>query len=366
MNYKAQQDFLSLVRLGLGHHGDVLSGSVDWQVIQALAERQGLSAIIVDGVEKLADSQRPPKDVLLQWIGEVLQNYEQRFVLYRKAIAELAGFYNSRGYKMMVLKGYACGLNWPKPEHRPYGDIDIWQFGQQKQADEALAEWFKSSRAQGVQEFKIDNSHHHHSVFNYGEFMVENHYDFINVYHHLSNRGLEKMFKELGQDDSHFIEVNGEKVYLPSSNLQALFLLKHSMNDFTSFSVNVRQLLDWAFFVEKNGKYIDWDWLVEVLKKYYMMDFFNTINAICVDDLGFDVSLFHNVQFKPDLKEKVLKNILEPEFTANEPSRIMPRLVYKYKRWRGNAWKHKMCYHESMWSAFWSGVWSHLLKPSSI
>lgn len=363
-----KESFLQIVRLGIGHSVDCISGEIDWANIQALAEQQGLYAVVLDGVEKLSSTQRPPQAFLLEWIGEVLQNYEHRYSEYCRTIAEMAGFYNSHGFKMMVLKGYACGLNWPKPNHRPYGDIDIWQFGQQKEADEALETNFKIQDPS----FKIDNSHHHHSVFNWGDFMVENHYDFINVHHHKSNCGLEAIFKELGADDSHFVEItdastgSATKVYLPSPNLHALFLLKHTMNDFTSFSMTLRQLLDWAFLVEKHSKEIDWKWLVGVLEKYHMLDFFNIINAICVEELGFNPSIFHSVQFKPELKDRVLKDILKPEFTADEPASLIPRLIYKYKRWKGNAWKQEMCYQESMWSSFWYGVWGHLLKPASI
>ena len=257
----------------------------------------------------------------------------------------------------MVLKGYACSLDWTRPNHRPCGDIDLWQFGEQKKADGLLA------KEKGI---KVDNSHHHHTVFTWGDFLVENHYDFINVYHHKSNVALEEIFKELGQDDSHFVELNDEKVYLPSPNLHALFLLKHTMNDFTSFSMTLRQLIDWGFFVEKHTKDVDWDWLIGVLKIFHMIEFYNTINAICVGDLGFDAQIFPNVQFRPDLKDKVLNDILYPKYSASEPSCLIPRLVCKYRRWQGNAWKQKLCYNESRWSAFWSGVWGHLLKPASI
>lgn len=361
------EPFLQLVRLGIGHNADPITEVVDWGYIKTIAKKQGLTALVLDGIDKLNTNQPNstyllPLEFKLEWIGDVLQNYEQRYEQYKDAISGLAGFYNQHGFKMMVLKGYACGLNWPKPNHRPYGDIDIWQFGQQKEADAALA---ASSKFQDSGS-KVDNSHHHHSVFNWGEFMVENHYDFINVYHHKSNRELEAFFKHLGKDDTHYVEVKGEKLYLPSSNLHALFLLKHTMNDFTSFSMALRQLLDWAFFVEKHTCEIDWKWLFEVLTKYHMMDFFNIVNAICVEELGFKPSIFHSVQFKPELKEKVLKDILEPEFTVEEPSNMIPRLIYKYKRWKGNAWKHELCYQESMWSSFWYGVWGHLLKPASI
>lgn len=61
-----------------------------------------------------------------------MQSYEGRYAAYEKAIGSLAGFYNQHGYKMMVLKGYASSLDWHNPKHRPCGDIDIWQFGEQK------------------------------------------------------------------------------------------------------------------------------------------------------------------------------------------------------------------------------------------
>lgn len=349
--------FLTLVQLGINNYASKLPQKVDWAEVRELAEQQGLYAVVLDGIEQLPVASRPPQGMLLEWIGEVLQNYESRYDQYCKTLAEMAGFYNSHGHRMMVLKGYACSLNWPKPEHRPCGDIDIWQFGKYKQADALL------SKEKGI---KVDNSHHHHSVFYWRDFMVENHYDFINVHHHKSNMELEKIFKELGQDDTHYVGVCGERVYLPSSNLHALFLLKHMMNDFTSFSVSLRQLLDWGFYVKKYSKEIDWNWLMEVLEKYHMVDFFNTINAICVEELGFETSIFRNVQFKPELKDKVFDDIMNPEFTVVEPKSLIPRLVYKYKRWKGNSWKHEICYAESMWSAFWSGVWAHILKPKTI
>lgn len=349
--------FLTLVRLGIGNKVSELPQKVDWAKVCEFAEQQGLYAVVLDGIEKLPAGQRPPQELLLEWIGEILQGYEYRYDAYKQTISEMADFYNSHGVKMMVLKGYACSLNWPKPNHRPCGDIDIWQFGKQKEADAAVAR---------EKRIEVDNSHHHHSVFNWGEFTVENHYDFVNVYHHKSNKELEKIFKELGEDDMHCVKVNGNNVYLPSPKLHTLFLMKHMMNDFTSFSVNLRQVLDWAFHIKRYGKEIDWEWMLKVIDKYHMTDFFNTINAICVEELGFEERIFPRVQFNPFLKEKVLADILNPKFSFEEPKYLIPRLVYKYKRWKGNGWKHEMCYNESMWSSFWSGVWGHILKPASI
>ena len=396
-NAELQQTFLSLVRLGIGTSKDVMMpDAIDWTAIKALSDEQGLTAVVLDGVNclnslsslnsskglssskglnslsSLSNSaiQGPPRIEKLQWIGEVDFSYERYYATYKDAISSLAGFYNRHGFKMMVLKGYACSLDWPNPNHRPCGDIDIWLFGRQKEADAVLEEWFKSSSGStcspSVQEFKIDSSHHHHTVFDWHGFAVENHYDFINVHHHRSHAKLEKILKELGKDDSHFVDVNGERVYLPSPNLHALFLLKHAALHFVSTELTFRQVLDWAFFVEKHGKEVDWEWLLPVIEEHGMTPFLNIINAICVEELGFDKTLFPTMQCDPSVKDRVIDEVFASVYEDDEPGNVFMRQISRFRRWKGNAWKHELCYKESMWSAFWSGVWGHLLKPKSI
>ena len=348
--------FLSLIRLGIGKHAEAIPKIKEWADVEDLAIRHGLSAVLVDGVEQLTGPYRPPQDILLQWIGVTLQGYEYRYDQYRKAVSELAGFYNSHGFKMMVLKGYACSLDWPKPSHRPCGDIDIWLFGKQKEADTALA---KEKR------IKIDKGHHHHTIFEWNGFTVENHYDFINTSRHRSHQGLEHSFKKLGKDDTHRVDVCGENVYLPTPNLHALFLLRHALNHFASMGITVRQVLDWAFFVEKHTKEIDWGWLNGMIKQYHMSDFVNCLNAICVEELGFESKAFYGVQFNPMLKDKVLAEIMQTN--ENElPKGLFHRMVFRYRRWKESAWKYRLCFEESRISAFLNGLKSVLVKPSSI
>lgn len=376
--------FFALVRLGIGHQlvsslTFQVSSEVDWVQLKALADQHGLSAVVLDGLDEVRSKRSdvrgmcsPSQQFMLQWIGEVMQSYEQRYVQYENAIASLAGWYTQHGYKMMVLKGYACSLDWPKPEHRPCGDIDIWLFGQQREADAALGSWFKvlaeaSDQGRALDpNFKIDKGHHHHTVFGWQGFTVENHYDFLNVHHHKSNVELEAILKDLGKDASYFVEMKGEKVYLPSANLHALFLLRHSMSNFASTGFQLRQLLDWAFFVGKHGEEIDWEWLESQLEHFGMKKLYDVFNAICVEDLGFDVKLFPQVQFQPELKDRVLNDILTPEFSEKESGGFLSRAVFKYRRWKANVWKHELCFNDSLWSAFWSGVWGHLMKPGMI
>jgi len=353
------ENLLTFIRLGIGHSANGIILPVNWPVLKNISDHQGLSAIVLDGIDRLQQECNLPLNLKLQWIGEVLQDYEARYQAYQKAIRDLAYFYNSHGFKMMILKGYACSLDWPKPDHRPCGDIDIWQFGDYKSADVCI------SKEKSVE---IDSSHHHHTVFNWGGFTIENHFDFVNVHANRTNAQLEVVFKELGKDDSHFIEMHGEKVYLPFPNLHALFLLRHAIIEFAASGISLRQLLDWAFFVEKHGCYVDWHWLENLLDKYGMKELYGIFNAICVEDMGFKSEIFNYVQFNPSLKDRVLNEILCPKYdrTKAHDSIAVSRIVYKFKRWKGNAWKRKLCSNDSSWSTFWNNVWGHVLKPASI
>ncbi len=377
VSLESKDALLQLVRLGIGTSKDAkISKDIDWEPVEALAERQGTLGIMYDAVQELKGSRSssqenlPPLTTWLRWMGKVMQGYEQRYALYRKAVADLAAWYHAHGYRMMVLKGLACGMDWPRPEHRPYGDIDIYLFGKQSEADEEMVSSFRFQDPS----FKIDNSHHHHTVFEWNGFTVENHYDFLNVHHHKSNVELEAILKSLAHTDStcfrHTDSTDNTDICLPPANLHALFLIRHLVSHFSGASMSLRQVLDWGFFVKAHHYEVDWKWLTEVLEKYHMKEFFDCVNAICVEDLG-----FHPLEFKglrvqevqgSEMKQRVLNDTLSPEFSEETPKHVWKRVPFKYRRWRANRWKRELCYEDGQLHSFLGGVWNHLLKPAGI
>lgn len=68
-----EQALLRLVRLSLAadavREDALLPTGIDWSALLSMAWRQGMSALVLDGLERLPESQRPPKPLLLQWIG---------------------------------------------------------------------------------------------------------------------------------------------------------------------------------------------------------------------------------------------------------------------------------------------------------
>lgn len=352
-----------LLRIALGTEAEAsVPEGVDWPALVAFATKQGVAAMAYDGLQRCYEADprlslsldREYKAEKYNWFGSVLQG-EIDYDSYKKAICDLASFYREQGIRMMVLKGYGLSLNYPVPAHRPCGDIDVYLFGCWEEADKAVTDKL------GI---KVDNSHHHHSVFNFGRWSVENHYDFINVHAHKSNRRLETELKALASDQNIEHVIDGETVLLPGPNLNALFILKHAASHFASTRLNLRQVLDWLLFVRRYGEQVDWPWLYGILRRENIVRFADSLNAIGVERFGFESSLFPEVEKDEALVHRVLGDILEPEFGERENGKLLSALWVKPRRWWRNRWKHRICYSDSLLSSFLWSLHAKFLKPS--
>ena len=258
---------------------------------------------------------------------------------------------------MMLLKGYGLSLFYPVPEHRPCGDIDIWLFGRQPEADKLVArEW-------GV---PVDVHKEHHTTFDVDGIMVENHYDFVNKETHASNARLERLFKQYAAQPGESVAVAGVAVYLPSEQLNALFLLRHAAVHFAAINIGLRHVLDWCVFVAHCHDRIDWPALYAVARETRMVGFLNCLNALCVDCLGLEAPSLPDFERDAELEKRVLDEILSPAFSGEQPEGLLRVVRFKTRRWWANRWKHRLVFDDGLAGAFVRSVWAHLKRPQSI
>lgn len=374
-----EQLLLSLVRIGT-KKGNTLKPKVeniDWVELFSLAERQGVSAIALDGINRCFEEGLALNldfQTKMEWIGSVSQQ-EVVYKQHEENMMDLATWYKNHDIRMMALKGYGLSLNYPIPNHRPSGDIDIYLFGDQKKADKLL------HNELGIE---IDKSHHHHTVFNYKGEIVENHYDFLNVHVRRSNRRIEKRLKEIANRDilspTEIAEnaessssagifktttnfTNDTNVIMPSVEFNAIYLLRHCAAHFASTHMSMRQVLDWGLFMEKHHKEINWKDYLPYIKKEGMYRFYNLLGLFCMIYLGFDASIF-NVLYEDELLERFSNEILLPEFKDKENGSLLHSLSVKPRRWWHNRWKNRLCYPDSVISEFAYGLWAKFMKPS--
>ena len=257
----------------------------------------------------------------------------------------------------MLLKGYGLSLFYPVPEHRPCGDIDIWLFGRQPEADKLVArEW-------GV---PVDVHKEHHTTFDVDGIMVENHYDFVNKETHASNARLERLFKQYAAQPGESVAVAGVAVYLPSEQLNALFLLRHAAVHFAAINIGLRHVLDWCVFVAHCHDRIDWPALYAVARETRMVGFLNCLNALCVDCLGLEAPSLPDFERDAELEKRVLDEILSPAFSGEQPEGLLRVVRFKTRRWWANRWKHRLVFDEGLAGAFVHSAWAHLKRPRSI
>lgn len=121
----------------------------------------------------------------------------------------------------------------------------------------------------------------------------------------------------------------------------ALFLLRHAAVHFAAVNIGLRHVLDWYVFIERNAGKIGWEELYALAREANMDRFLGCLNAICVEELGLDPSLLPPFTVDPKLKERVLNEILSPEFSAPKPTGLLPNMWFKTRRWWANRWKHR-------------------------
>lgn len=372
---------LNLIKIALGKSTKcTLPNTLEWNILFDMSMKQCVPSVVLDGLnrslasEPCQDDKGIGKRDKLKWLSMVL-NMERQYTIHESIIAELAAFYREAGYQMMLLKGYGLSKYWPIPYHRPTGDIDIYLMHLNSEGKEKSRPAWECADKLMTEKFGIlvDKSHHHHSVFTYKGIMVENHFDFVNVHSHNSNRWIENEFKTLAlKGNEEFTFDNGAKLLFPSPLLNCLFIARHNAIHFAAEHLNLRQLLDWALFVEKRHKDIDWNYFWNIAKKMRMEMFVLCMAFIAIRQLAFEKDVFHIPNEYEDFQkcnhgliDKVLDNILHPTDEAND-SKGIAYVINRYKLWKSNLWKHRIVYSDSVFSTFCAQIKSHLMKPATI
>ena len=228
--------------------------NIDWSSLYSLSATQNIAAIVWDYIQQaiaegvISQEQLPTKVQKIQW-ALAMEQVENKYARQRQVIVKLAKFFAEHNIKMMILKGYGLSLNYPVPNHRPCSDVDIWLFEEAQTLDGQISRVSVQQKADGLlREYfniPIDEGKHHHTVFYIDGVMVENHYDFLNIHAHLSNRIIEQRLQQLTQQPMEQILVDDTAIYLPSPDFHALFMLRHSASHFAAERIVMRHLLDW-------------------------------------------------------------------------------------------------------------------------
>jgi hypothetical protein len=328
----------------------------DWQEFVFLSQKHNVLPIVCDGLLSGTQPQTIPRSVSLQLAGLTIMS-EDKYAQRVHIIELLAKFFAEHDIPLMILKGYGVSLYYPKPNHRVFSDVDIYNFGQLERADKLVAEKLH---------VKVSNDVHHHTTFVLDGVLVENHYNFVNTSAHRSNNEYERILKEEASKNytEHFA---GEHLLrLPSPKFNALFLMRHMALHYAAERISVRHLCDWKQFIEHEGDRIDWQSVNALYARFNMKRFADAITNICIEHLGMKPNIVHSTTSDRALEERIVNDILDAEFDEPTPKGAAKIIWWKIRRYMANRWKHELIYNESWMWTFFCSAYSHLLKPKTI
>ena len=337
--------FLNLVRLGIGQTGEAISDTVDWETIKILAEQQGLSAIILDGIGCLPATQRPPQELLLEWIGEILRN-ESIYEMQQKKAIKMAGLFQRNGITTYVLKGAVIAECYPKPSHRPSVDMDCYLQTEQSDFDV----WSLGNDLIKAQGFEVAFDYYKNSTFYLPDLTVENHQYFTPFRGNKRLVALEKKLQSLIREDGGDNRFEGTWLYRPPVMVTTLFLIEHAYSHFLHEGLTWRHVLDWMMYSQKHKEAIDWTSLNVMIDEYGFRKFFDSFNRLGAFLLGEieEMDLTKN-------DKRMLEDVWADLDLHENIQGLKGKLNLAGNTWRAR-WKYYNFSEDSMLKALWMQV----------
>lgn len=356
---KETQIICSLCSLGLGFKStypeelfrDLTEN--DWANIYKSCTAQGVVSVAYDGIQLLSIKHQPDLETNTQWAFNVV--YGEKIFQKQKQCAEhFIELMNQHNINAVILKGLTSSGYYPKPNHRQFGDLDVYLMGDYKKANAII----KDMGIPVKYDFFV------HSEFLFEKINIENHHVFIN------NR-----VNKYAKHAEAFIESRLEKV-LPNSMIKsafeldptanAAFLLRHASWHYARECIRLRDIIDWTMFLHAREDSIDKSELEGMLKETGLERFFGVLTTLSFELFGFK-SKFYPQEDYTSLSERVLDDII----TFFNPHHREHNGVLKTFLWKiENRFSRKWCYDEVVPDSFWGNIFYsamvYLREPSQI
>lgn len=343
--------FLNLVRLGiaLSDNTDSTEGwpktEEEWNDLKVLADQQGLSAIVLDGVDKCQNNVRIPAQLKLKWIGESLRG-ESLCSLQCVVAKDISKLFYRNGIRTYVLKGMIVAECYPKPNHRLSVDIDCYLLPDKGVFDA----WSLGNELIEKKGLKVNRDFYKNSSFDISGVNIENHQYLTPFRGNERLIALEKFLQsQLKQDEGQDV-IEGTNLYRPPVMVSALFLIEHAYSHFLHEGLTWRMVLDWLLFSQKHHDEIEWDVFEKNVDDFGFRRFYDALTRlghylqgeIGDDDLS-----------KPE--KKMLEDIWMPLDIHETVRGLKGKLALAGNTWRAR-WKYRHFSDLSMPQALWIQV----------
>jgi hypothetical protein len=272
--------FFSLLRAGLWNRepdGQYFPLSPEmWKRIYVLARKQTVSGIIYDGIMKLPADHFPPKNLLLEWtvLVAIVEDRNKRM---NQCVGELHTLFDENRITAFLIKGQGVAALYDNPLHRICGDID-WFFPDKENFDRA-------NRLIEKHRIKVGRDAGFSTSYVWKGFLIEHHRHLLDI----SNQFLSGYLRRMQQEESAhsvYLNVDGQKIVLPSPVLTHLSVNSHILKHLLAFGISIRQLCDSARVCYAYHNEEERESLKKIYNKLGIYRWMQLLNYLLVNYLG--------------------------------------------------------------------------------
>lgn len=308
------QTFFDLLRAGLWSDGNQemrIDETTDWQEVYRITTEQSVLGLVLAGLEH--SDIKPPKDLLLQWIGEV-QVIEKQNKAMNDFIEDLIIKLRKEDIYAILVKGQGIAQCYEKPLWRSSGDVDLLQ----SESNYERAKNFLTPLATDVE---TEYTHFKHQGLTINGWVVELH---GTLHSRLSKRvddGIDAAQREVFYNGKVRSWMNGgTQVFLPAPDEDVIFVFTHILHHFFFEGIGLRQICDWCRLLWTYKDKLNHGLLESRIRKMGLMSEWKAFAAFAVKWLGMPVEAMplienndnHNHNSNLDKKaDKICKFVLE-------------------------------------------------------
>ena len=236
--------FFALLRSGLWNEVPERApfvGGTDWESLHHLASRQTVTPLVTDGINRLPNELLPAEPERLDpFLGDLMATAKRN----RQLDAFVPKLFSVLdGIPVVLVKGQALAQDYPDPERRQPGDIDLLLL---PSSYEAAKEILLPKATTVLDEEKEI----WHQGMRFRSIEVEIHGCISTLMSRKLDRKLAALLEE--QFDGRpfpVVSIGGAEIPVPDADFNAVYIFVHFLQHYWSGGVGLRQLVDWMTFV---------------------------------------------------------------------------------------------------------------------
>ena len=270
--------FFELIQVALGNR-HILSktpSAAEWLSLFEQAQKQAVVGLAFEALEQLSkEGQKPPLNLLYQWIGYAEQIKQQNLIVNKRCI-EITKLFSDAGFRTCILKGQGNARLYPNPLLRISGDIDLWVTVHGRDKKEYLRGKIDEFVHNTFPEVKGGRMHIQFPIFS--DVAVEVHYMPRYMNTPKCDRRLQSFFQNTSEEQfNHLVTLQGAEgtCAVPTTEFNMVQQLSHLMSHFMGEGIGLRQFIDYYFVLKAYPKegHPETTYITEVLKRSGLLKF---------------------------------------------------------------------------------------------